>query len=174
MLLKAAWQTVCRPFSDQFCRLSTLRSLLAALVLTPLSALLAAESKISSPNDTANSQPSGAVTRELIGDPHFEQGCILCEPKTGRHIEYGTIAGFAKSGNAVRGLAQWTSREKLPPGPPQILPSGALCYSNAAKAVTFGAVGTEDADLTVAVKGGFEYAGRPRMKCEPWPHLLVQ
>ena len=45
---KSAWQAVCRPFSDQFRRLSTLRSgslcsALAALLLAPLSALNGAE-----------------------------------------------------------------------------------------------------------------------------------
>jgi hypothetical protein len=48
MLLKSAWQTVCRPFSDQFRRQSTLRSgslrsALLALLFTPLAALHAAD-----------------------------------------------------------------------------------------------------------------------------------
>jgi len=48
IILKSAWQAVCRPFSDQFRRLSTLRSgslcpALAALLLAPLSALNGAE-----------------------------------------------------------------------------------------------------------------------------------
>ena len=37
---------------------------------------------------TIEPQSNGAVARELIADNHFEQGCILWEPKTGRHVEY--------------------------------------------------------------------------------------
>lgn len=136
--------------------------------------ILAGQFSVAAPVLSAAPQPGAPGTRELIRDPHFERGCRLYEPKTGRHVEYGTIAGVAKDAQPVWGLAQWSSREKLLPAPPQMLPSGALCYSNAAKAVTFGAPGTADADLALAVNGGFEYAGRPRRKGEPWPHLLVE
>jgi acetyl esterase/lipase len=49
---KSAWQAVCRPFSDQFRRLSTLRSgslcsALGALLLAPLAAVHAADNPIS-------------------------------------------------------------------------------------------------------------------------------
>lgn len=129
---------------------------------------------LASPVSFADPLPGASATRELIRDPHFERGCSLYEPKTGRHVEYGTIAGVAPGAKPVWGLAQWSSREKLLPAPPEILSSGGLRYSNAAKVVTFGAPGTADADLTLAVNGGFEYAGRPRQKGEPWPHLLVE
>jgi len=136
--------------------------------------LLAGQFFVATPGLIAGTEIGEPATRELIRDPHFERGCKLYEPKTGRHVEYGTIAGVAKDGKPVWGLAQWSSREKLLATPPQTLPSSALCYSNAAKAVTFGAPGTADADITLAVNGGFEYAGRPRKKGEPWPHLLVE
>jgi arylsulfatase A-like enzyme len=53
--LKSAWQAVCRPFWDQFGRLSTLRSgslrsALAALLLAPLAALHAADAPKQKPN----------------------------------------------------------------------------------------------------------------------------
>jgi hypothetical protein len=115
-----------------------------------------------------------AAERELIGDPHFERGCILYQPKTGRHVKYGVIAGVVKGGKPVWGLAQWSSREKLSLDPSQTLPSGALRYTNAAKAVTFGPSGTADADITLAVNGGNEYGGRARTNGEPCVHLLVE
>lgn len=127
-----------------------------------------------SPVLIANAQPVGTATRELIGDPHFERGCILYKPKTGRHVAYGVIGGIAKGGKPEWGLAQWSSREKLPLDPPQTLPSGALSYTNAAKAVTIGPSGTADADITLAVNGGFEYRGGVRKEGEPWVHLLVE
>lgn len=115
-----------------------------------------------------------AAERELIRDPHFARGCILYQPKTGQHVEYGVIAGVAKGGKPAWGLAQWSSREKLPSDSPQTLLSGALSYTNAAKAVTFGPSGTADADITLGVNGGNEYGGRVRTNGEPWVHLLVE
>jgi hypothetical protein len=144
-----------------------------ALLLAP-SAAYAAESETVKPNIIADSQPGKTVTHELIGDSHFERGCVLWEPKTGSHVEYGMIAGFARSGKPVWRLAQWSSREKLPLDPPQTLPSGALRYANAAKAVTLGRPGTADADLTLAVNGSVEYGGHVRKQGEPWVHLLVE
>ena len=67
--LKSAWQAVCRPFSDQFRRLSTLRSgslrsALTALLLAMLTTLHAAE--VSAPAGlTTDSLVNPAVTEDL-------------------------------------------------------------------------------------------------------------
>ncbi|MEZ6152670.1 MAG: hypothetical protein R3C09_21435 [Pirellulaceae bacterium] len=123
---------------------------------------------------TIEPQSNGAVARELIADNHFEQGCILWEPKTGRHVEYGRIAGVSGTNEPVWGLAQWSSREKLLPDSQSTMASGALRYANAAKSVTFGRPGTAEADLSLAVNAGVEYGDRVRQRGEPWPHLLVE
>lgn len=123
---------------------------------------------------TVDTQTSEANTRELIGDKHFESGCILWEPKPGRHVEYGRIAGVSDARDPVWGLAQWSSREKLLVDSQRTLPSGAVRYANAAKSVTFGRSGTAEADLALAVNGEFEYVGHVRKPGEPWPHLLVE
>lgn len=126
------------------------------------------------PVSSAGPEPGAPATRELIRDPHFECGCILYEPKMGRHVAYGAIAGVARREKPVWGLAQWSSREKLPTTPPLTLPSGAVRFANEAKAVTLGPPGTAEADIALAVNGGFEYAGHVRKKGEPWVHLLLE
>ncbi len=118
--------------------------------------------------------PEAASSRELIGDPRFERGCILWEPRPGRHVEYGRLPGEAEGTEPVWGLAQWSSREKLLPGSPRILPTGGRRFANPAKAVTFGLPDTADADIALAVNGGVEYGDRARRKGEPWVHLLLE
>jgi hypothetical protein len=141
-----------------------------------LSATCAAGFIFLSPTLLAATPSNEGATRELIGDRHFERGCILNEPQleSGRKVEYGTIAGVRPDGKPSWVLAQWHSKEKLSPDPSESLPSGALCYRNAAKAVTFGRTGTADADLTLEVIGSSEYGQRLRKTDEPWVHLLVE
>lgn len=127
--------------------------------------LLAASSLAAEPASTS---------RELIGDPRFERGCVLWDPKPGKHVEYGKLASVAESSRPVWGLAQWSSRERLGPGAPQALPSGGLRYANAAKAVTFGPPGSDDAEVALAVFGSVEYGQRARKAGEPWVHLLLE
>lgn len=122
----------------------------------------------------ADPAPDAATPRELIGDPHFERGCVLWEPKPGKHVKYGELLGVAKSSPPAWGLAQWSSGEKLAPGSPRTLPSGGLLYANAAKSVVFGPPDSEDADIALAVFGGVEYGERARKAGEPWVHLLLE
>jgi len=68
MLLKSAWPAVCRPFLNQFRRLSSLcsgslRSALAALLLAPLAALHAADAAVESRSEakTAGGKPNIVV-----------------------------------------------------------------------------------------------------------------
>lgn len=150
----------------------TIRKKLTAGLLAVLLFFTGSASAISQTN--SDSQSTEVTARELIADNHFEQGCILWEPKTGRHVEYGRIAGVAEASKPVWGLAQWSSREKLLLDSKRTLASGALRYANAAKSVTFGRLGTPEADLALAVNAGVEYDGRVRKRGEPWPHLLFE
>lgn len=115
-----------------------------------------------------------APPRELIGDPRFERGCALWDPKPGKHVKYGELPGVAGSGRPTWGLAQWSSRERLEPNPPRTTAEGGRVYANSAKTVTFGPPGAEGVDLALGVFGGFEYADHPRRGGEPWAHLLVE
>ncbi len=136
--------------------------------------LLVVPSEWAKPDNPSGTQTDSGPTRELIDDGHFTQGCILWEPKTGRHVEYARIAGVVEALQPVWGLAQWSSREKLPADAPQPLATGGVRYANAAKGVTFGRPGTADADIALAVNAGVEYAGHVRQQGEPWVHLLVE
>src|SRR5699024_3961924 len=115
-----------------------------------------------------------STSRELIGDPRFERGCVLWDPKPGKHVQYGEIRGVDKSKPPVWGLAQWSSRERLEPGPARSSPGGGRRRANNAKAVTFGPLGSDDADVALAVFGSLEYGERARKQGEPWPHLLLE
>ena len=69
IILKSAGQTVCRPFSDQFRRLSTLRSALTALLLAPLAALHAADVPKSPMQVWADYDPNkGDFKEEIISE----------------------------------------------------------------------------------------------------------
>lgn len=142
-------------------------------ILFVLIALTPASRPVAERTEAAADAPG---PRELIGDPRFERGCVLWEPRAGKHVEYGKLAGVAKSSRPVWGLAQWHSREKLMPGAPRTSPSGGLMYANAAKAVTFGppGAGDENADVALAVHGGVEYGDHVRKAGEPWVHLLLE
>jgi hypothetical protein len=111
--------------------------------------------------------------RELIQDPHFQHGFILWNPKPGKHVRDGELKGFDASTAPVWGLSQWNS--KFPLGTTALNSGGTLVYSNSAKAVTLGAMGTAKADLSLAVNAGAEYGARARKSAaEPWVHLLVE
>src|SRR5258705_12480088 len=51
---------------------------------------------------------------ELIRDPHFQSGFHLLEPKPGKRVVYGEMAGLV-AGEPVLDLAQWLSRFPLQP-----------------------------------------------------------
>ena len=111
--------------------------------------------------------------RELILDPHFQRGFILWKPQPGKHVRDGELKGLDALAAPVWGLSQWNS--KFPLGSAGLNIGGALVYSNSAKAVTLGAIGTAKADLSLAVNAGAEYGDRARQSgTEPWVHLLVE
>jgi hypothetical protein len=103
---------------------------------------------------------SAAVARELVRDPHFQNGFYLLEPKPGKRVVYGQLAGLA-SAKPVWDLAQWSSRFPLQPGDsvssPQI-----LVWSNSAKRLVFGVPVNSAADLSLAVNASVEYGSRAR------------
>ncbi len=110
--------------------------------------------------------------RELVRDPHFQNGFYLLEPKPGKRVVYGEIKGLTQA-KPVWDLAQWSSKFPLEPGACLSVSSTCAC-SNGAKGIVVGAPGVTTADLSLAVNAGAEYS-RPRKSAgEPWVHLLVQ
>jgi hypothetical protein len=121
---------------------------------------------------TAGCPTSTAAERELIRDSHFQAGFFLLEPKPGKRVVYGELAGLVTA-KPVWDLAQWSSRFPLQPGE-RLASSEALVCSNNAKRIVVGIVGSSAGDLSLAVHAGAEYP-RPRKSAgEPWVHLLVQ
>jgi len=112
--------------------------------------------------------------RELIRDPHFQNGFLLLEPKTGKRVVYVEIT-HAPPARPAWDLAQWSSHFPLDPGSTTHSSSGVKCWTNAAKRVCIGKAGTPEADLSLGVNANIEYGGRARKSSsEPWIHLLVQ
>ncbi len=118
---------------------------------------------------------SANTTRELIRDPHFQNGFLLLDPKPGKRVVYGEAADAAASAKPVWDLAQWSSKFPLDAARTKRLPDGVLSFTNAAKRVGVGAPGSTAADLALGVNASVEYDGRARKSpSEPWVHLLVQ
>ncbi len=117
---------------------------------------------------------SPAASRELLADPHFQNGVILLEPAPGKRVPYGRLEGLAANGSPTWNLAQWSSRFPLNGQDRESLGDGAIRFANRGKSVVFGRPGTPEADLSLAVKGSAEYGNRARRAGEFWPHLLVQ
>ncbi len=115
-----------------------------------------------------------AEERELIRDPHFQQGFIALKAQTGRRVPYGTLAGLVHDTQPIWDLAQWSSKHALQLAPPRKLTGGAIEYANASKSVTVGKPGSSASDIVLAVNGSVEYGTRARQKGEPWVHLLLQ
>lgn len=114
-------------------------------------------------------------TRQLIQDPHFQNGFQLLEPKPGKLVVYGAITDAAATGKPAWQLGQWSSKYPLQPGVTTRQPEGFLCFTNIAKRVCIGEPGSPEADLSFAVNASVEYGGRTRKsQAEPWVHLLAQ
>ena len=121
---------------------------------------------------TTSSLPGAAQERELVRDPHFQNGFCLLEPKPGKRVVYSELKGLTQA-KPVWDLAQWSS--KLPVEPGDCLPvSPRLVCSNSAKRVVVEAPGGSAADLSLAVNAGAEYSRPRKSASEPWVHLLVQ
>ncbi len=121
---------------------------------------------------TATAFGSGGAERELIRDPHFQQGFQLLAPRPGKRVVYAELATTSELRPAWD-LAQWSSKWPLNCENCVRLPNGLIC-SNQAKRVVIGIPGKPEADLSLFVNTGVEYA-RPRQStAEPWVHLLTQ
>ncbi len=138
---------------------------------------LSAAQSASAGKDSAENQTAAsgeATSRELIYDRQFAKGFILLDPKPGKRVPYGALAGQDPNQKPAWDLAQWSSRFPLKPETPAHLADGALRYANEGKSVTLGPPGSKDADVALAINAKAEYGHRARRKGEPWVHLLVQ
>lgn len=115
---------------------------------------------------------TAAAERELIRDPHFQGGFYLLEPKPGKRVVYGELAGL-HAGKPMWDLAQWSSRFPLQASNCISSEAGEVC-SNSAKTVGISNLGSAAADLSLAVNAGTEYLQARKSGSEPWVHLLVQ
>ncbi len=113
-----------------------------------------------------------AAERELIRDPHFQNGFYLLETKPGKRVPYGGLAG-TNPGTAAWDLAQWSSRFPLQSCSGFSTKEGVV-WTNRAKTILVGLPGKTAADLSLRVKAGAEYPRARRSIAEPWVHLLVQ
>ncbi len=111
--------------------------------------------------------------RELIRDNHFRGGFTLLEPTPGKLVPYGQLPATDPSASCVWQLAQWSTKFRLDPGPPQLLSGGAVRFANRGKSITLGRPGSSHADIALAVEGSAEYGDRARRQGEPWVHLLL-
>jgi hypothetical protein len=117
---------------------------------------------------------TGLRPTALLADPRFERGLRVWKPAPGSKKEEGTIRPPSASGEPVWGLAQWYSRFTLADARREPLPSGSSRYFDGAKAVTFGAAGSAEADIILALNGHAEYGEHAPAQGDPWPHLLVE
>lgn len=122
----------------------------------------------------AAASPAKQATRELIRDWHFLAGFRLIEPTPGKRVVYGRLAGAASNAEPAWDLDQWASRFPLAAEAPVSPKPGVRRWANTGKAVTLGAAGTPEADLSLAVNSRAEYGNRARQSGEPWVHLLVE
>jgi hypothetical protein len=113
--------------------------------------------------------------RELIRDPHFQNGFLLLDPQPGQRVVYGEATDAAASAKPVWDLAQWSSKFPLDAARTKRRPNGVVGFTNVAKSICVGAPGTAGADLSLGVNASAEYGNRARKSQEePWVHLLVQ
>ncbi len=113
--------------------------------------------------------------RELIDDPHFQNGFLLLEPKPGKRVVYGAVTEAAAAAKPAWDLGQWSSKYPLQAEVTKRLANGVFCFTNVAKRVCVGAPGSAEADLSLGVNASAEYGNRARKSQEePWVHLLAQ
>jgi hypothetical protein len=112
--------------------------------------------------------------RELIRDPDFRLGFTVLQPEPGKRVSYGIVRGHETKAEPVWDLVQWSSKHPLAIAAPEKLADGSLRYSNVAKTVTLGAVGSDRGNLGMAVRASAEYGSPARKSGEPWVHLLVE
>jgi len=148
------------------CRLLVqINLVLLTFASTPATPAAGADSAVSTPK---------AHSRELVSDPHFQQGFVLLDPAPGKKVPYGKLqpAGYSKS--PAWEMAQWSSKFRLDPGPATPGTNHTVEWRNPAKSVLLSPPGQSESDLTLAVNASVEYGDRARAQGEPWVHLLVE
>ena len=115
-----------------------------------------------------------AETPSLVEDARFARGLRVLEATPGVRRPAGSIQPPGASGGPVWSAAQWYSRYNLAAARSERMPSGSTRFFDGAKAVTFGAPGSVEEDIILALNGHTEYGERAPEKGQPWPHLLVE
>lgn len=110
----------------------------------------------------------------LLDDTRWERGLIVWSPTPGRHVKQGELHPWPDRVAPEWGVAQWHSQFTLAGSKREGLSSGAVRFSDGAKAVTFGPSGADQADLILALDATGEYGERSSQPGDPWPHLLVE
>ncbi|MEI2723483.1 MAG: hypothetical protein V9H26_08035 [Verrucomicrobiota bacterium] len=133
-----------------------------------------ASSVVQAETNILTNPPPLPPRRELIRDPHFQQGFILLEPAAGKKVPYGELRPADRQEQPVWQMAQWSSKYPLAASATGQFAGGSLRWANAAKSVTLGQNGGAAADLALGVNASVEYGPRARRLNEPWVHLLVE
>ncbi len=110
----------------------------------------------------------------LLDDVRWERGLIVWSPVPGRHVRQGELRPWPDQAPAEWGVSQWHSRFSLAGSKRRELSSGAVRFSDGAKAVVFGPSGADQADLVLALDATREYGQNSPQPGDPWPHLLVE
>src|SRR3954471_14762607 len=96
--------------------MATIRLPFSFLIGLLLASLVNSRSEAPPRGDEAPSQAGSSgnrVVRELIRDPHFRSGFNLIDPKPGRRLAYGRLAGVMTNSEPAWDLDQWSSRLAL-------------------------------------------------------------
>jgi hypothetical protein len=99
---------------------------------------------------------------------------MMLRPEPGKKVAAGKICAHGAHCDPVWNGAQWYSHYDLSEAKATKLPYGSTQFRNAGKEIVFGAPGSPDTDLILAVNGQKEFGGVSPSGPSPWPHLYVE
>jgi hypothetical protein len=120
------------------------------------------------------------ANQNLISDPGFANGFVVESPAIDPHaggkkrIEGNRTTPWATGGPAWH-LAQWNSRESVPPDFEKASPN-LVMWRNQAKTIAIGRPGSPDEGIETIVNANYEFDSRydPAQVKKAWPHLLLR
>jgi hypothetical protein len=110
----------------------------------------------------------------LLDDPQFRRGLTVLAPVAGKRIPVGDIKPALDIPPPAWTAAQWYSHSNLAAAKRERLPDGSCRFFDGAKSVTFGAPGSPESDLILALDARPDYGDHAPEPGQPWPHLLVE